>query len=281
MRTKIFILILPVLLAGLSFMDPKDLKPAKILHQMYDSIKNIKTLRVKVSGLERMDKKFNTSQSVYKVQTSPRKIYLINPEKKIEILYNPELYGSKALVKPHTFPYITISLDPTGSMMRKNQHYSINEVGYTFIGTSIALTISKDKNGIENFTYLGKTVKNGHNSYLLEYENKNYSYIDYTVGDKETASGLAAKLSVNDFLLRDKNGLINDFGYIKKGTVLKVPNLYCKKAILFLDEKLMLPISIALYDDVGLFESYDYADIIINKPFKDDDFKKDNKDYHF
>ncbi|MEO6306061.1 MAG: DUF1571 domain-containing protein [Bacteroidia bacterium] len=281
MKIKIYICLFSVFLLGFSSRTSKDIKPAKILHQMYDSIKNIKTLRVKVSGLERMDKKYNTSKSEYKVLTSPRKIYLNNTEKKIEILYNPELYGSKALVKPHTFPYLTISLDPTGSMMRKNQHYSINEVGYGYIGTAIALTISKDKNGMENFVYLGKTNKNGHICYLLEYENKNYAYMDYIVGDKETASGLASKLSVNDFLLRDKNGLVNDFGYIKKGTVLKVPTLYCKKAILFVDEKLFLPISIALFDDAGLFESYDYANIIINKPFKDDDFKRENKDYNF
>ena len=188
----------------------------KILHQMYDSIKNIKTLRVKVNGVERQEKKFVLSASEYKVQTQPRKIYLINKEKKIEILYNPELYGSKAVVKPHTFPYLTVSLDPTGSIMRKNQHYSINEIGYTFIGNSIALTINKDKDGIANFAYIGKSPKNGHSCYLLEYENKNFAYTNYTVGDKETATVLANKLGVNDFLLRDKNDLINDFGYLKK-----------------------------------------------------------------
>jgi hypothetical protein len=40
---------------------------------------------------------------------------------------------------------MTISLDPTGNLMRKNQHYTINELGYSFIGHSIALTINKDK----------------------------------------------------------------------------------------------------------------------------------------
>ncbi|MBA2613787.1 MAG: DUF1571 domain-containing protein [Bacteroidetes bacterium] len=281
MNIKIIIASFFLFLLSFSFTGPGDVKPMKILHQMYDSIKNIKTLRVKVTGVERNENKFILSASEYKVQTSPRKIYLNNKEKKIEILYNPELYGSKAIVKPHTFPYVTVSLDPTGSIMRKNQHYSINEVGYTFIGNSIALTISKDKDGIANFAYLGKSQKNGHSCYLLEYENKNFAYTNYTVGEKETASSLANKLSVNDFILRDKNGLVNDFGYLKKGTILKVPTLYCKKAVLFIDEKLMLPVSISLFDDVGLFESYEYLNIVINKPFADDDFKKDNKNYGF
>ena len=281
MSIKIFISFFIAILLGSSFESRKDIKPAKILHQMYDSIKNIRTLRAKVSGLERDEKKYISSLSEYKVLTAPRKVYLINKEKKLEVLYNPALYGSKALVKPHTFPFVTISLDPTGSIMRKNQHYSINEIGYGFIGNSVALTISKDKDGVANFIYKGKAVKNGHSCYLLEYENKNYTYVDYNVGEKETASGLAAKLGVNDYLLRDKNNLVNDFGYLKKGSVLKVPSLYCKKAVLFIDEKLFLPISISLYDDAGLFESYDYLSVEINKPFADDDFKKENKNYHF
>jgi hypothetical protein len=258
-----------------------DIKPAKILHQMYDSIKNIRTLRAKVSSLERIDKNFSSSSSEYKVQTQPRKLYFHNKEKKIEILFNPELYGHKALVKPHVFPYMTISLDPTGNLIRKNQHYTINELGYSFIGNSIALTISKDKDGVNNFVYLGKVNKNGYACYLLQYENKNYSYTEYKVGEKETATSIASKLSVNDYLLRDKNDLLNDFGYIKKGKILKVPTLYCKKAVLFISETLCLPISLSIYDDQGLFECYEYSNIEINKPFTEDDFRRDNKNYGF
>lgn len=281
MKIKVVISILLAIFLGYSFTNPVEIKPARILHQMYDSIKNIRTMRAKVSSLERIEKNYSASSSEYKLQTTPRKLYFHNKDKKIEILFNPELYGHKALVKPHVFPYITVSLDPTGNIMRKNQHYSINELGFGFIGNSIALTISKDKDGINNFVYHGKATKNGYTCYLLQYENKNYAYTDYKVGEKETATGIASKLSVNDYLLRAKNDLLNDFGYLKKGKILKVPTLYCKKANLFIDENLFLPISLSIYDDSGLFECYDYFNVEINKPFKDDDFKRDNKNYGF
>lgn len=281
MNTKVIIILFSSLLIGFSFITHSDIKPATVLHQMYDSIKNIKTLRVKVSSLERIDKKFSSASSEYIVQTLPRKIYFNNKAKKLEILYNAELYGHKALVKPHVFPYITISLDPTGNIMRKNQHYTINELGYGFIGNSVALTISKDKDGINNFIYLGKVKKNGYVCHFLQYENKNYSYIDYKVGEKETATSIVYKLCVNDYLLRDKNDLLNDFGYLKKGKILKVPTLYCKKATLFIDERLCIPISLSLYDDKGLFESYEYSNVEINKPFKENDFNRENKNYGF
>ena len=247
---------------------------------MFDSIKNIRTLRKHVASLERVDRKFLSANSDIKILISPRKLYFINSSKKLEILFDSE-DSRKALVKLHVFPYLSMSLDPTGNIMRKNQHYTINELGFDFIGKSVAFTLNKDKEGINNIIYHGKVLRNGYMCYYLEYENKNFGYMSYVTGEKETATSIALKLGVNDYLLRDKNDLLNDFGYLKKGRKLLVPNLYCKKAILYIDEKLALPVSLSLYDDTGLFESYDYTNIEVNKPFKSEDFSRTNKDYGF
>ncbi|WP_317898606.1 DUF1571 domain-containing protein [Aurantibacillus circumpalustris] len=281
MKYTLSIVSLLLILFILSFRAKTEVKPAQILHQMYDSIKNIRTVRQKVKALERVGSKYNSAASNIKVQTHPKKIYFINASKKLEILYDSEVSEHKAWVKPHTFPYLTLSLDPMGNLMRKNQHYTILELGYEFMGKAIALTINKDKDGLANFNYLGKATKNGYNCFLLEYENKNYTYTDYTVAEKETASSIAYRLCVNDYLLRNKNELLNDFGFLKHGKVLKVPTLYCKKAILYIDDKLYLPVAISLYDDQGLFENYEYTDIIINKPFDSKEFTRDYKDYRF
>jgi len=248
---------------------------------MYDTIKNIRTTRLKVTSIERIENKFTKAVAEIKVQTHPRKVYFLNKEKKVEILFDSELSKNKALVKVHSFPYMTLNLDPTGNIMRKNQHYTLNELGFGFIGKSIALTLSKDKDGLNNFTYHGKHLKNGYNCHLLEYENKSYTYTNYTVTDKETASSLASKLCVNDYLLRNKNDLLNDFGYLKKGRVLSVPTLYCKRAVLYIDERLMLPVSITLYDDTGLFECYDYSGVEINRNFRVDEFSRNFSEYGF
>ena len=105
-------------------------------------------------------------------------------------------------MKPHIFPYLSLRLVPRGNLMRKNQHYTLFELGYDFIGNSIAHTISKDKDGTKNFTYKGKAIKNGFMCYLLEYENTNYGYVVYTVKEKESASSIPYKLIVNDYFLR-------------------------------------------------------------------------------
>lgn len=258
-----------------------DARPAKILGQMYDTIRTIRTTQLTVTSIERLGIKYNKAVAEIKVLTSPRKVYFHNREKKVEVLYDSEHIGSKALVKVHSFPYMSLSLDPAGNMMRKNQHYTLHELGFAFIGKSVALTIAKDKEGLSNFVYHGKHPKNGYNCHLIEYKNDAYTYINYTVTEKETASSLASKLCVNDYLLRNRNDLLNDFGYLKKGRVLSVPTLYCKRAVLYIDEKLMLPVSIHLFDEAGLFESYEYTDVHINKGFKPNEFDRNNKEYGF
>lgn len=271
--------LLGVSFAFMSFRKNTSTDTSTILHQMYDSIRNIKTLRISINAIERLGSTYSSASSEVKLQTNPRRLYFVNKAKKLEILYIHNSNNNKALVKPNHIP--NINLDPTGNMMRKNQHYTINELGFDFLGKSIALTLSKDKDGLKNFSYKGKVKKFHYSCYLLQYENPEYSYIEYTVGAKETASSISAKLIVNDYLLRYKNDLLNDFGYLKKGSKLLVPNLYCKKAVIYIDEKLMLPVAVSLYDDQGLFESYEYPSILINSTIKEDEFNKDNKEYNF
>ncbi len=246
---------------------------------MYDSIKKVHSLKLHINAIERLGRTYSAASSEIKLRTNPRQLYFINRQKKLEILYLHGHNENKALVKPNLIP--NLNLDPSGNMMRKNQHYTIHELGFEFIGRSIALTISKDKDGLKNFTYKGKVKKFNFNCHLIQYENNAYGYVDYVVGPKETASSIASKLIVNDYLLRYKNDLLNDFGYLRKGSVLKVPNLYCKKAVLYIDDRHLVPVSVSLYDDLGLFESYEYPHIEINPPLKDEEFSKENKTYSF
>lgn len=278
---KIVVSICILIIVGLSFSSfrKNSIDPSVILHQMYDSIRSVRTLRLSINAIERLGKTYASASSEIILQTNPRNLYFINKEKKLEILYNHDENNNKAIVKPNHFP--NLNLDPTGNMMRKNQHYTINELGFEFIGQSIALTISKDKTGLKNFVYKGKTKKFNRSCYLIQYDGDDYAYVEYIVGAKETASSIAAKLIVNDYLLRYNNDLLNDFGYLKKGRKLMVPNLYCKKAVLYIDEKLVLPVAVSLYDDMGLFESYEYPTIIINSHISPEEFSKNNKEYGF
>jgi len=280
-RLFLYIPVFCLALLDYSFRGRQEISPIRLLSQMNDSIKNIKNLRVKIYALERIEKNFLSANSEIKLQTNPRKLYFKNPAKKLEILYLSGENNGKAVVKPHVFPYMTILLDPSGNLMRKNQHYTINELGYDFIGKSVALTLNKDKEGMKNFTYHGVITKNGTRCHFLEYENKGYAYVNYVVGEKETVTSIANKNCVNDYLVRYTNDLVNDFGYLKKGKVIQIPNLYCKKATIYLDAELLLPVAISLYDDKGIFENYEFSGIQKNKGIKPEEFTRNYPDYHF
>ncbi len=281
MKTYTIFFLFPILLSLFPAPTPADPKLTKIIHQLFDSVKNMRSVQYKVTAVERGLNEFHTVHSEVKLQCKPRKVYLVNPAKKLEILYNSQTDADKALVKSPTLAFVSIKLDPTGNIMRKNQHYSIHELGFDFIIKALALIISKDPEGLANFTLHGKCIKNNRSCYLLEYNNNQFRYINYTVGNKETVSLIAGKLIVNEHIIRYKNNLINDFSYLKSGSILKVPNLFLKRAVVYIDEKTMLPISISIFDEKEMFETYDFTEIEVNKNFTEMDFNRKNKDYHF
>jgi hypothetical protein len=267
---------------SLSQINKEHLKDFKIIIEMMDSVKNLHSIRFNMKSLERIETGYETSYTNVKLQISSRKVYLKNPSVKLELLYNSDKNKVKCLVKPHVFPYFTLSLDPRGNLMRKNQHFTINEIGFDFTVKTIAIALSKEKNQIaKHLTLLGKVEKNGMTCYLIIYENQSFSYFDHIVGDKETVESISNKYIVNEYMVRTKNKLFDDYGYLKKGTIVKIPNFYCKKGIFYVDEKSMLPVSITIFDEVGVFESYEYTNLEINKPIPPAEFERNYKGYGF
>lgn len=258
------------------------LKDFKLITDMMDSVKKINYLRCSMKSLERTETGFASASTKIKLQVLPRKSYLQNQEKKLEVLYNSDLSANKCIVKPHVFPYFTLTLDPKGNLMRKNQHFTIFELGFDFTVKTIAIALSKEKDQIaKHLSLVGKVEKNKMNCYLFVYENNAFSYTDYVVQEKETVSSIASKFVVNDYMVRTKNKLYDDYGYLKVGSKLKIPSFYCKKAFFYIDEKTMLPVSVAIYDEVGLFETYEYLDLEINKPIPEAEFTRNFKGYGF
>lgn len=257
-------------------------KDFKLITDMLDSAKKVTCLRYNMKSVERLESGYVSAATNVKLQCHPRKSYLVNTSNKLEVLYNEGELNNKALIKPHVFPYFTMSLDPLGNLMRKNQHFTILDIGFDFTARTIAIALSKEKEQIsKHLTYVGKVEKNKMNCHLLIYENLEFNYHDYIVQHKETISSIAGKLTVNDYMIRSKNKLYDDYGYLKEGSKIKIPTFYCKKAVFYVDEKTMLPISISIYDEVGLFESYDFFNLEINKAIPAAEFKKDFKGYGF
>ncbi|UOQ77469.1 hypothetical protein MUN84_01805 [Hymenobacter sp. 5516J-16] len=63
------------------------------------------------------------------------------------------------------------------------------------------------------------------------------------------------------------------------GRALQVPNAYGRRVIIAVDQKLTLPLVIQVNDDKGLFEKFEFNDIVANQPIPAQEFTKDFKGY--
>ncbi len=246
-----------------------------VLQGMIDSVKKLKNASFKLKASERVNGKMLDAESEIMLNINPKMVYFKSEKRKLNIILKKDWNDNKALVKMKSFPYTTLNLDPNGNLMRKNQHYTMNELGFHFFATCLATALLKDKQNIsKNLVLKGKKVFGAYNCNELVYEDLSFTYHDYTVLKGESVSSIAKKFNVNDYAIRAKNELHSFYGALETGKKIKVPSNYCKKMILYVDEKTMLPVFIETFDEVGKYESYIYLNLKVNQNLKAEDFKK-------
>lgn len=255
----------------------------EIVHKSLKAIKDVKSLKYHLKITERSKKgsKYNFYESAVKFQKKPRQIYLYI--KGIELLWLEGKNNGKAYVKPNSFPYINLNLDPMGDLMRQDQHHTLNEMGYDYLASVIEYAANKmgDKFD-ETFTLEGEESKNNRQCYKVTINNKDFGYTSYTVGENESITSIARKLYVSEYMIVEKNKKFKDyFDILKKGQVIQVPTWYCKTVTMYIDKFYLLPISVKITDDIGLFEEYNYFFLQVNPKFEEAEFTKNYKDYKF
>ncbi len=258
-----------------------ELSCKEIVLKTLKSIDELKGLKYHLKITERGKKGFNYYESAVKFQKKPRKIYLYI--KGIEVLWTEGTNKGKALVKPNSFPYFNLNLDPLGDLMRQDQHHTLNEMGYDYFGSIIAFSVKKIGDKFDEFfTFVGEEKINGRMCYKITINNKDFSYTDYKVGEDESITSIARKLHICEYMILEKNKKFKDyFDILKPGEIIKVPTWYCKKVEMYVDKFYFLPLSMKIEDDKGLFEEYNYMYLQVNPKFDDAEFTRDYKDYKF
>lgn len=252
-----------------------------IVFKMVKSINELERLKYSLKIIERGKKGFNHYESSVKLNRKPRKIYLYI--KGIELLWVSGWNNNKAYVKPNSFPYVNLSLDPLGYLMRQDQHHTLNEMGVDYFASVIEYIAVKNLDRFDSFfKFEGEERVNNRPCYKIIIDNKDFGYENYTVGVNESITSIARKLHISEYMILEVNPKLNDyFDILKKGQVLKVPNAYAKHVTLYIDQLYFLPISIKILDDKGLYEQYDYHFLQVNPKIDDAEFTKNYKDYKF
>lgn len=282
-RNYIYIYILFSLFFVSNIFAQKPVSPTakEVVFKMVKSIHDLERLKYSLKIIERGKKGFNHYESSVKLNRKPRKIYLYI--KGIELLWVQGWNNNKAYVKPNSFPYVNLSLDPLGYLMRQDQHHTLNEMGVDYFASIIEYIALKKMDQFDTYFKLeGEERINSRPCYKIIIDNKDFAYENYTVGENESITSIARKLHISEYMILEVNPKLNDYFHIlKKGQVLKVPNAYAKHVTLYIDQLYFLPIGIRILDDKGLFEQYDYHFLQVNPKIEDAEFTKTYKDYKF
>ena len=266
---------------AVGFSQKSDLDCKEIVAKSLKSIKEVKGLKYHLKITERGKKGFNFYESAVKFSRNPRLIYLYI--KGIEVLWIQGQNDGKALVKPNSFPYFNLNLDPMGNLMRQDQHHTLNEMGYDYFASIIQNTMDKLGDQFDEvFSVAGEERINNRPCYKIVIDNKDFKYVDYTIGEGESITSIARKFHIAEYMILEKNPKFKDyFDILKKGQVIKLPNWYARTVVMYIDQLYFLPISMKVNDDKGLFEEYNYYFLQVNPKFEDNEFTRAYKDYGF
>lgn len=237
--------------------------PQAVLQKTFTSVSNIHSLSYKLSNTERIDDKLLTGEQFVQLSLKPFRCYLyfINPSQGSKALYVEGTNNNELIYAPNGFPYTNLSLDPNGSLARKNNHHSIFEVGFGYITSILKYSCSKSNTVIS----IGSDIiwENQH-CYTLIIENPLYGYTNYTVKKGENILSIARKLYVSEYHIMKLNSFIDSFNDVNEDQTIRVPNMYAKKIELYINKQHYLPLVQKIYDDKGLYEKYEYYDLKIN-----------------
>ncbi len=257
---------------------PAPVTTEQLTARMSTAIENLKFLRCTVKAQERIGGSIHQALSIMKLTYKPVRIYLKN-QKGVEVLWLAGQNDGDAWVYPASFPYITLSLDPNGKLMRGSQHHTALQAGFGTISDLLRTSaLRQDDAYSRSFRYVGDTTLLGRPNYVLRSNFAQFRYVSYKAGKNETVATVAERFGCGEFRVIERNNLtIGE--KIPEGKVLQVPNGYGRRTILCIDPKTYLPTLVQVNDDKGLFEKFEFLDVIPNQPIPLEEFTRDYKGY--
>ena len=220
-----------------------------------------------------------------KINVSPHKAYMkmvTDPNKGTEILYVEGERNNKALVNPGKW-LPTITLDPMSSLLTKDQHHILLTAGFSLISKIVGDAVKKaDDQGKFDivFKYAGDVSWNNRNCYKLVIEDPTWTYTTYVAKKGENMYTVSSKLLIPEYSMVELDGVKN-FEENLGGKTLKVPTSYAKKTIFYIDKETNFPIYQECSDDKGVFEHYEFYNLVVNPAYKADEFTKGFDGYKF
>lgn len=250
----------------------------QLVERMTNAIENLRYLRCSAKAQERIGRDVKPSSSVMKLSFKPFRVYL-KDNKNVEVLWVTGQNNGDAWVYPASFPYVTLSLDPMGALMRKGQHHTVLQAGFGTIADLLRSSpLRQDATYSRTFRYTGDTTVLSRSCHVLRSDFPQFRYVPYRVGKKETVATVAERFGCGEYRVLERNNL-SPGAALTEGQVLQVPNGYGRRVILCIDPQNYLPIVVDVRDDRGLFERFEFYNLVVNQPISIEEFTKKYQGY--
>lgn len=256
----------------------------RYLEQMLEATDRLQTLQYELKKYERIQGKLLLEHMRFKLRRKPFAVYgyQMSPRQGVEVLFPAEPGSPKILVKPNTFPYVALTLDPFGNLVLENQHQTIFATGYDQLRGLLIQAKKRYASQAANLVrYEGKLTWEGRPCYKLVLEPPNYHIQTYNVQEGDNLFRIAERLGVGWYKIMELNGFSKPDVSLKPGQILKVPSDYGKRITLIIDEVQKVPLVVEVEDENGLYERYEYYKVVLNPPLSEMDFSRRNPAYKF
>lgn len=259
--------------------------PMTIIESMRAAINKISKSSFELHSKERFGTEYVSKKMKFHIQASPRKVYMKDLDKGVELLYVDGWNSNRGYINPNGFPWINISLSIFDSKVVAENHHTLEDSGLSFVNVLLAgfeKTVAQHgKTKSSLYSYKGDVTYEGATCYKIQIVPPvEFKYINYTLTEDLTLMQLSRKIVASDYLIKEKNNL-NYTKVIKKGTQLVVPNAYAKYVEVYIDKKTYMPVVQILYDDKGLLEKFEYKKLSTAPNFAANEFTTDCTSYGF
>jgi outer membrane lipoprotein-sorting protein len=255
-----------------------------IVANMNKAVDNLRTAKFTIYGEEKLKNgTMYISERNVKLNVAPQKVYFytVRPDKGLEVLWK-NAPGEKMIINPGGFPYITLKINPNSSVARKDAHHSIEDMGFKYVVGLVNYYMQNYGEKLRSWATVKDTVQwQNHSCIHLVIDFKEYKPFTYTVKKNETLSTIAKKFHVNDYMILSMNKEPDDLEDVDEGDNIVVPNFYGTRIEFYIDMKTWLPIRQLIYDQKGIYEKYEFTNLIYNPVFKADEFSEDYSEYNF
>lgn len=278
-----YLILLFFVFAGHEGLSQKN-KATELFDTMMESMDKVRTCTYVLDINERVFGVMGKAEYIAKVNVSPLQIYTycVDPNPGAEALYVEGSNSNKILINPNKFPYINLSLSVNNMLLRKPHQFNILQMGFSYFQGILKKNLLKNSSKFYNSLVLkDDIIYNKKEFHVLEIHNNDFAYINYKVLPSENVTDIANKMLVNDHMILEINDDIDDYEDVKPGQIIKVPNSFAKKIILYIDKIHKLPLVQIIYDDKGFYTKIEFSSFVLNPVIKPEEFTRNYPKYKF